>query len=149
MAWLACGGGLRKTGSPCGGKHPLSHTFLPSPPQCCDLLAAPPRQGPRQEQFKHRKKSHPLLIPESGFPRARGHSSRSQGAGAQLSLFSSFLLLPKSFPVAGPPSPRSLGELSSDCAQRWSAPLSAVPSCRSLSRQAPRGWNSPLWAPGF
>lgn len=34
------------------------------------------------------KKGHPLLIPTSGFPSTRGHSSRSQGAGPQLSLSS-------------------------------------------------------------
>ena len=50
--------------------------------QCCDLLATPPRQGPRQEEFKHPQEKPPAIDPRIGLPKRSGHSSRSHGAGA-------------------------------------------------------------------
>lgn len=102
------------TGSPSRGKNPPARALqseprLPSWLQRRDLLAAFPRQGPWQEEFKHPQEKPPAIDPHIRLPeRSRAFIKEP---GPQLSLSSSFLLPPKSFPRAVPPSPGSLGEL--------------------------------------
>lgn len=94
------------------GRHPPSRALLPSRPQRCDLLAAPPRQGPRQEEFKHPQEKPPAIDPRVRLPvRSRAFIKEPGRRGRSAPFFASFLLPPKSFPRVRPPSPRSLGEL--------------------------------------
>lgn len=97
-----------------------------------------------------RKKSHPLLIPTSDFPSARGHSSRSPGAGAAALPFFFLSSASQVIPPGCAPLPGVTRRARRATAGRGGGRLCLQPlSGRSLSRSAPRGWSRPLWARGF
>ena len=97
-----------------------------------------------------RKKSHQLLIPESGFPSAPGHSSRSLGAGAAALPFFFFSAASHVIPPGCAPLTEVTRRARRVTACRGGESLCLLPlSWRSLSRQAPRGWSGPLWTLGF
>ena len=136
-------------------KHPPSRTLqckprLPSRLQCCDLLAAPPRQGPRQEEFKHPQEKPPAIDPRIGLPkRSRAFIKEPWRWGRSSPFLLPFFCLPSHSPRLCPPR-RGHSESSPVTACRGGERLCLLPlSCRSLSRQAPRGWSRPLWTLGF
>ena len=136
-------------------KHPPSRTLqckprLPSWLQCCDLLAAPPRQGPRQEEFKHPQEKPPAIDPRIGLPkRSRAFIKEPWRWGRSSPFLLPFFCLPSHSPRLCPPR-RGHSESSPVTACRGGERLCLLPlSCRSLSRQAPRGWSRPLWTLGF
>lgn len=98
-------------GFPSWGKHPFSHTLLPSWLQCCDLLVAPPHQGPWQE-FKHPQEKPPAIDPGVRLPELLWAFIREPGRqGRSSPFFLPFFCLLSHPPRLGPPLLRSLREL--------------------------------------
>lgn len=144
-------------GSPGWVKNPPARALrneplLPSWLQQCDLLAALPRRGPWQEEFKHPQEKPPAIDPHIRLPEpSQAFIKEPERRGHSSPFLPPFFCLPSHFPPPPgcAPSPRSLGELAErqPCRQRWRVALSAALSCRSLSRLAPGGRSRPLRAP--
>lgn len=136
----SCGPGFHMTGSPSWGKHPPSLTLLPFRLQCCDLLAAPPQQGPRQEEFKHPQEKPPAIDPRVRLPEpSRAFIKEPGRRGCRAPFFLPFFCLPSHSPGLGPP-PRGHSESWLVTERRGGVLLCLPPlSCRFLSRWRPGG----------
>lgn len=112
---------------------------LPSRPQRCDLLAAPPCQGPRQEEFKRPQEKPPAIDPRVRLPeRSRAFIKAPGHRGGSSPFLLPFFCLPSHFPGLGPPSPEVIRRARRVTERRDGERLCLPPlSCRSLSRQAP------------
>lgn len=106
-------------GSPGWVKNPPARALrneplLPSWLQRCDLLAALPRRGPWQEEFKHPQEKPPAIDPHIRLPeRSQAFIKEPECRGHSSPFLPPFFCLPSHPPPsrAVPPSPRSLGEL--------------------------------------
>ena len=132
MAWLVLWRWVLHDRLPGWVNRPPSRTLQCKPQllsrlQCCDLLATPPRQGPRQEEFKHPQEKPPAIDPRIGLPkRSWAFIKEPRCWGRSSPFLLPFFCLPSPSPGLCPPCRGHSESSPSDCVQRWRAPLSAA-----------------------